>query len=77
MVGLVCSLLGGMVIGFAYYLGVLMSSSHLDLNTAPNQLLLVLVGGLGGLLGSMLDSLIGEELLLSIEIFLVRLNVRR
>jgi len=62
LVGLVSSLLGGMVIGFAYYVGVLMSASSLDLATAPNQLLLVLVGGLGGLLGSMLDSLIGASL---------------
>jgi len=62
MVGLVCSLLGGMVIGFAYYVGVLMSASSLDLDLAPNQLLLVLVGGMGGLLGSLLDSLIGASL---------------
>jgi len=62
IVGLVCSLLGGMVIGFAYFVGVLMSSSHLDLNSAPNQLLLVVVGGIGGLLGSLLDSLIGASL---------------
>merc|ERR1712034_193198 len=62
VVGLVSSLLGGMVIGLAYFMGVFMSASALDLALAPNQLLLVLVGGLGGLLGSLLDSLIGASL---------------
>lgn len=62
VVGLVSSLLGGMVIGLAYFVGVFMSASALDLALAPNQLLLVLVGGLGGLLGSLLDSLIGASL---------------
>jgi len=61
-VGLVSSLLGGLVIGFAYFVGVLMSATALDMAIAPNQLLVILVGGVGGLLGSLLDSLIGASL---------------
>merc|ERR1712029_624070 len=36
-VGLVSSLLGGLVIGFAYFVGVLMSATALDMAIAPNQ----------------------------------------
>merc|ERR1712096_76878 len=59
-VGLLTSLLGGLVIGFAYFVGVMMSAASMDLELAPNQMLIILVGGLGGLLGSVLDSLIGR-----------------
>jgi len=62
LVGLISSLLGGLVIGLAYYLGVMLSANSMDLEAAPNQLKIVLVGGLGGLLGSVLDSLLGASL---------------
>jgi len=61
-VGFMASLVGGMVIGVAYWVGVMMSASVVDLEVAPNQFLIVLVGALGGLLGSLLDSLIGASL---------------
>jgi len=61
-VGLLSSLLGGLVIGLAYYLGVMLSATSMDIEAAPNQLKIVLVGGLGGLLGSVLDSLLGASL---------------
>merc|ERR1711881_119941 len=51
-----------MGIGCAYFLGVLISASNMDREIAPTQLLVILVGGLGGLLGSLLDSLIGASL---------------
>jgi uncharacterized protein (TIGR00297 family) len=62
LTGLACSLMGGLVIGVAYWAGIMLSSTHQDLNIAPNQLNVILVGGMGGLLGSLLDSLIGASL---------------
>merc|ERR1719290_128389 len=62
LVGLTSSLLGGLVIGVAYYFGIFMAASRVDMAIAPCQLLVILVGGLGGLLGSLLDSLIGATL---------------
>jgi len=62
VVGLISSLLGGLVIGVAYYMGIFMAASQVDMAIAPCQLLVILVGGLGGLLGSLLDSLIGATL---------------
>jgi len=60
--GLVCSLLGGLVVGVAYWAGIILSANNQDLNIAPNQMNVILVGGMGGVLGSLLDSLIGASL---------------
>jgi len=60
--GLAASVLGGMVIGLAYFVGVLMSAQAEDIALAPSQLIVVLVGGIGGLLGSVLVSLVGASL---------------
>jgi len=62
LVGLVCSFLGGLLIGAAYYLGILLAASSQDLKLAPDQLNVILLGGLGGLLGSLIDSLLGAIL---------------
>ena len=60
--GLVASVVGGMVIGLAYYVGILMAAQASDIALAPSQLIVILIGGIGGLLGSLLDSLIGASL---------------
>ena len=62
LIGLLSSIVGGIVIGFAYYLGVMMSATSVDVELAPNQLLIIVAGGLGGLLGSVLDRLLGARL---------------
>merc|ERR1712055_921030 len=62
LVGLVCSVMGGLAIGLAYFAGIIMSCPSSDLEMAPSQLPVILVGGVGGLLGSLLDSLIGASL---------------
>jgi len=61
-VGLLSSFVGGLVIGVAYYVGIIVAASSADLSLAPNQALVILVAGLGGLLGSVLDSILGASL---------------
>ena len=60
-IGLISSFIGGLVIGVAYYVGIMMSASSRDLVLAPDQLLVILIGGLGGLLGSLIDSVLGAR----------------
>ena len=50
------------MVGAAYYLGVILFSSSQDLILAPSQLNVILLGGLGGLLGSVIDSFLGASL---------------
>jgi len=61
-VGLLSSFVGGLVIGVAYYTGIVVAASSADLSVAPNQAMVILVAGLGGLLGSVLDSILGASL---------------
>ena len=60
-VGLLSSFVGGLVIGVAYFAGVSMAAASADLTLAPNQMMVILVGGLGGLLGSIIDSILGAR----------------
>jgi len=62
LVGLLSSFVGGLVIGVAYFGGVSMAAASADLSLAPNQMMVILVGGLGGLLGSIIDSILGASL---------------
>ena len=58
--GLFASVLGGMAIGLAYMVAGLLACTASDLALAPPQWKLILVAGVGGLLGSLIDSLIGK-----------------
>ena len=57
-VGLLVSFGGGLAVGLGYYLGVIIGGSA-QLDDAPNQLFLILLGGAAGLIGSLIDSLLG------------------
>ncbi|XP_031152804.1 transmembrane protein 19 [Sander lucioperca] len=59
-VGLVASLLGGLVVGAAYYVTQLLLVG--DLNLADPQWPIIVYGGVAGLLGSMLDSFLGAHM---------------
>lgn len=58
--GLASSLLGGTFVGLAYFLTQLMFVNDLDLS-AP-QWPIIAFGGLAGLFGSILDSLLGATM---------------
>ena len=65
--GLVFSLAGGLAIGTAYFVGVALSSPSLALGGGGGplwrtQLPVVLLGGIAGLLGSLIDSILGAIL---------------
>lgn len=57
--GLVCSLLGGTVIGIAYYFTVLYTVDPSILEKSPSQLPLIVAGAFAGLAGSIFDSFLG------------------
>jgi hypothetical protein len=72
--GLIASVLGGMAIGLAYMLAGLLACTAGDLALAPPQWKLILVAGVGGLLGSLIDSLIGKAVGAS---SVLRIRIRR
>jgi uncharacterized membrane protein len=57
LVGLLCSFGGGLAVGVAYYIGVIFGSAQLQ--DSSNQIYIILLGGAGGLIGSLIDSLLG------------------
>ncbi|XP_055626328.1 transmembrane protein 19 isoform X2 [Toxorhynchites rutilus septentrionalis] len=61
-VGLVVSFAGGLAIGASYYLTIRYSVDSKILSNSPNQWPIIVFGGVAGLLGSIVDSLIGATL---------------
>ncbi|XP_055592587.1 transmembrane protein 19 [Uranotaenia lowii] len=62
LAGLLFSFLGGIVIGVSYYLAIRYSVDSKILSLSPNQWPIIVFGGIAGLLGSVVDSLIGATL---------------
>lgn len=62
LVGLIFSALGGFICGLAYYVFTLICVDREILIRSPPQWPLLLVGSMAGLLGSVIDSLIGATL---------------
>lgn len=60
--GLLCSFLGGLTIGLFYYIVILNTVDTAVLQLAAPQWPIIVVGGFGGLFGSILDSVLGATL---------------
>ena len=56
MIGLACSLTGGLFIGISYYISLLLFSAT---DSCTPQWSIVIIAGIAGLLGSLIDSLLG------------------
>lgn len=62
LAGLLFSLLGGLVIGLAYYVTLIYTVDSLLLYRSPPQWPVILWGGFAGLVGSLIDSFLGATL---------------
>jgi uncharacterized membrane protein len=60
--GLFFSFVGGLMVGVAYYISVMQCVDSATLLASPPQWPLLLAGGLAGLVGSIVDSLLGATL---------------
>jgi len=57
--GLVASFFGGLTVGIAFYIGIIVGVPNLLLAKSSSQLPVIFVGGIGGLIGSLFDSFLG------------------
>jgi uncharacterized membrane protein len=60
--GLVFSFIGGLIVGIAYYISVVQLVDTGSLLASPAQWPLIFAGGIAGLIGSVVDSLLGATL---------------
>jgi len=61
-IGLLCSIIGGLLIGIFYYIVILNTIDVAVLQLAAPQWPIIIVAGFGGLFGSILDSILGATL---------------
>lgn len=61
-IGLIVSALGGLVVGLFHYFTVLYTVDTAVLEQAAPQWPIIVMGGIGGLLGSIVDSILGATL---------------
>lgn len=62
VVGILASVVGGALVGMAYYVTLVLTTNEDYLTAGPSQWPLIPVGGLLGLLGSTIDSVLGATL---------------
>lgn len=62
LVGTIFSLIGGLVVGMAYYVTLIFSLSDAYLQKCPPQWPIIILGALSGFLGSGIDSYLGATL---------------
>lgn len=61
-VGLLVSLLGGITVGLFHYMTILITVDTVALQLATPQWPVIVIGGIGGLFGSIVDSILGATL---------------
>ncbi len=60
LVGLLCSFAGGVIVGLAYFIALVCFVNFSEYSvTISSQALVILIGGFAGLLGSIIDSVLG------------------
>jgi uncharacterized membrane protein len=61
-IGLLCSIISGLLIGISYYIAILYTVDAAVLQLAAPQWPIIVVAGFGSLFGNILGSILGETL---------------
>ena len=62
MAGTLASIVGGALVGLAYYVAIICCVQQVQVTQAPHQYIVIVVGAAAGMLGSMVDSVLGAWL---------------